>query len=146
MSAATWCIIALALLIFELFLPTGFYLVMLGGAALGVAGVTALAPAVLGTTLSGTVQLFVFAGLAVLLCLVVAPVLQKLIRRKPKISGDPSGSRVRVLQDLAVDGDGHAELWGSTWQVKNTGPVPIKAGSEVVVVAVVGVTLFVAAE
>jgi membrane protein implicated in regulation of membrane protease activity len=146
MSAATWCVIAVGLLILELVLPTGFYLVMLGGAAVGVAAVSALAPVLLGTALTVTVQLFVFAGFALLLCLVVAPVLQKLIHRKPKITGDPCGVRVRVLQDLPVDGEGRAELWGSNWQVKNMGPVPIKAGAEVVVVAVVGVTLFVMAE
>jgi membrane protein implicated in regulation of membrane protease activity len=132
-----WIVMGGALLAAEIFLPTDFFLVFFGVAAL-LLGLLGL----LGVDLPVPAQWLLFAALSV--------VSLWLLRKKIKARlGHPSMPDVDALvgkTGLAKDamesgGTGRIELHGTTWAARNRDTVAIRPGDVCIIDSVEGVTL-----
>jgi len=138
MAGWTWCVIGLVLFVAELFIPSGFFLLVLG-----IAGILVGLIMLTGIPLGWALQTVVFCVIAIALWVLLAGRLQKAISRKTPSTEGTDGKVVKVLAPIAPGEIGSGELWGSTWRIKNVGLVPLTVGLEVVVVHSEGVTLHV---
>ncbi len=136
MESWHWFVIGIAALALEIFLVTGFYLFILGMAAILVGAI-----AFSGLLPLWQHQALLFAVSAVLFWILFAGRLQKLIRRGEQNVSDVVGQTVKVMETIAPGHRGSGELWGSPWKVENVGDGIISAGAECVVVASEGITL-----
>ena len=136
MSATTWTLIGLVLIICEVVLPTGFALLILGVAAMISGGVVAL-----GVLPGIEAQVLLFAFAATTLWLTSVRTLRALFKKSElagPVSGDTEGQRVKVIDDLPPGEVGQGELWGSPWRVSNIGTTTIPKGAEGIVVKTEG--------
>lgn len=131
-----WSSLGLILLVLELVIPTGFFLLMFGVAAL-IVSVVAGFHLVEGLQ----AQLFIFSVLAIALAFLLA----KRLRERSKAAADSTpgavGATVVAQDAIMVDAIGKGELWGAPWRLKNIGLEVINAGDECIVSGVEGVTL-----
>ena len=129
-----WAVAGLALVALEMLTPGGFYLVFFGLGALLVA-------ALVGLDVIDTlwVQWLAFSILSIAgLLFFRNPLLRWMKQRsgEPKAVDTLVGETVTPAEDLAPGSIGRAELRGSTWQAKNGGSGPIRAGTRCRVVRV----------
>lgn len=138
----TWMIIGVLLLGAELFIiEADFFLVFLGAAAI-LTGLLSLAV----PTFPQWGQWLVFAALALVSMVFFRKRVYQLMRRNvPDMANDMLREELQLPVGLPVDGTCRVELRGSTWTVRNVGPVPIPPGVKVRVVGVDGITLSVEA-
>ena len=92
-------------------------------------------------------QLLFFAISSVVLLVFVRPVVvRKLgLNKNPVVDPPLDGQEAIVLEEMAVSGDGRAEMRGSTWSARNVGASPLTRGQRCIVEKVVGLTLHVRA-
>jgi len=134
-----WIVVGSMLLASELFVPTDFFLVFLGAAALIVGGVglTGLALPIWG-------QWLLFGALSLVLLVTVRG---RLKRRLP--AGDPRvddtlvGEIAVIHEHLDAGATGFAELRGSQWTARNADPTPLEPGMRARVERVEGLVLHV---
>jgi membrane protein implicated in regulation of membrane protease activity len=136
MESWHWFIIGIAALALEIFLVTGFYLFILGVAAIFVGVV-----ATLGLLTSWESQSLVFAVAAVVFWILFAGRLQRLMRRQEQEVSGVVGQTAKAIETIAPGHKGGGELWGSSWKLENVGEGIIAAGSECLVVGNEGITL-----
>ena len=139
MSGWLWGFVGVVLILLEMVVPLGFFLLLLGVAAILVGIV------VQSTTLLASLewQLFSFAVVAVVLFFGLGTTIRRLFARRQRFSSNPQGQEVVVEAELQPGTQGSAKLWGTVWQVKNIGQETIPAGSRAVVSAASGITLHV---
>jgi len=135
-----WVLVAFLLLIIEFFTTT---------AHVGFFAVGAFLVAIMvGLGVGGPLwfQLIFFATSSVVLLIFVRPVVvRKLgLNRLPAVDS-MSGEHAVALQALAPEGEGRAEMRGTTWSVRDSGATPLVPGQKCVVDRVVGLTLYVRA-
>jgi len=139
-----WMVVGALLLASEMLVPSDFWLVLVGLAALAVGLVTLLAP-----DLPTAAQWALFAAFA----LATTWLFRGAVRRRFPSRG--SGTRVddtlvgdagHALEPLAPGASGRVELRGSPWSARNAGAEPIAAGERVRVERVEGLTLVVRRE
>lgn len=134
-----WIVVGALLLSSELFVPTDFFLVFLGVAALIVGGVGL---AGLDAPIWG--QWLLFGALSLVLLVAVRG---RLKRRLP--AGDPGvddtlvGEIALIHKHLDAGATGFAELRGSQWTARNADPTPLEPGTRVRVERVEGLVLHV---
>lgn len=134
-----WCILGFILLGSEILLPSGFYLFIIGLAALLVAALEGL-----GLGLPAWVQWCIFGVASAGLLVGTRKSLTNLMRPEtPGTSSEIQGSEVLILADIEVDGEGPGELRGVPWKVRNRGQALLRSGSRARVDAVEGFTLIV---
>ncbi len=133
-----WCIIGLGGVAIELVAPMGFYLFLLG-----IAGIVTGALVATGLLDGWPAQAILFAVLSLANCALFAKPLQKFLRGETKAREDTVGQTVKITAAVAPGAMGAAELWGSSWRVRNVDSRELVADSECVVIAVEGVTLHV---
>ena len=134
-----WIVVGALLLSSELFVPTDFFLVFLGVAALLVGGIglTGLALPIWG-------QWLLFGALSLVLLVTVRG---RLKRRLP--AGDPRvddtlvGEIALIHEHLEAGATGFAELRGSQWSARNADTVPLEPGARARVERVEGLVLHV---
>ncbi len=136
MNGWTWCFLGLALALVELFVPSGFYLLLLGisGVVVGLMTVAGVAPGLI-------VQLLIFSVVALVACFGFAGKLQKKLKGGHPMTADAVGKLVTVTEVLAPGAVGKGELWGSPWRIRNVGTDILEPASEAVVVEVDELTL-----
>ena len=136
-----WVLAAFLLLTIEFFSTTAH----IGFFAVGAMLVAILVGAGAGGPL--WFQLLFFAISSVVLLVFVRPVLvRKLGLNKTAVVDPPmDGGEAFVLEEMAIAGDGRAEMRGSTWSARNVGATPLARGQRCVVEKVVGLTLHVRA-
>jgi membrane protein implicated in regulation of membrane protease activity len=135
-----WVLLAFLLLTIEFFATTAH----VGFFAVGAFLVAILVG--LGFDIPLWAQLLIFAISSVVLLVFVRPiVVRKLGLSKTHIVDTMVGEQAIVLGDLAVAGEGKAEMRGSTWTARNVGEVPLLKGQRCVVEKVVGLTIYVRA-
>ena len=136
MPAWLWLIFGILLAILELFVPSGFFLLILGasGVVVGVLGVGELA-------LTWFAQVSVFCVLAIFLWVSVGKRLGRTLFKGAPQQGQIVGSVVVIAKQLAPGEHGSGELWGTNWTVENVDSESLPEGSEAVVVASQGIRL-----
>ncbi|MGH9657914.1 MAG: NfeD family protein [Bryobacteraceae bacterium] len=139
-----WLLVGLLLLVAELVIPGGFYMVFFGAGALAVGLMTAY-----GYSGPAWMQWFLFSVLSITaLALFRKPLLEK-IRSSTLPSTEVDslvGQSALVLEAMDVDRLGRAELRGASWTARNIGPAPLAAHQRCRVERVDGLTLLVKAE
>jgi membrane protein implicated in regulation of membrane protease activity len=136
MSYWIWVVLGIALLAFEMFIPVGFYLCILGLASLIVGCVT-----LVGLVTSFTVQAALFGVLGLFFWLFLAERLQTLLRSKEGRYDSVVGQVAKASEEIAPGARGVGELWGTVWKLENAGSSNIHVGDECVVVGSDGLTL-----
>lgn len=134
-----WILFGLFLLVLELFLPTGFFVFLIGIGAV----VTGL---IVSTELAGPLWLHWLLFVAVssaLLMYVRRFMMGRADSAAKEVDRGPQGQVVVISSDIAPGGTGSAELRGSTWSVRNDGQQPLKAGDRCIVERVEGILLIV---
>lgn len=133
-----WILFGLALLVLELFLPSGFFIFFFG----------------VGALITGTLVSFgpeIDPGMQWLFCTVVAVILALTCRRflmgKLKspysFSSSPEGREVVVSEDVAASASGSAEFRGARWTIRNNGAQALIKGDKAIVEGREGLTLIV---
>ena len=137
-----WILLGFLLLLAELLTPGGLYLLFFGVAAI-VVGLFG------GMNLIGPpwMQWLMFSILSVVaLSLFRRPLLKRLRPATLGIEVDSLvGQTAIVLEDMAVDADGRAELRGSAWSARNVGGNSLTRGQRCTVEKVDGLMLCVKA-
>lgn len=134
-----WIISGLGLLVLELFLPSGFYLFIIGLAAI-IVGILTVCGILVGTSAQFTVA----SVIGILLILVV----RKPIACALSALGKPTGSditaqKVHVTENIAPGAVGKGELSGSPWTVRNDSGGMLSRGKSYQVKRTEGLTLIV---
>lgn len=134
-----WIVLGFGLLIIELFIPSGFFLFMVGLAGISV----------------GTLDFFGIAGpvwFQWVLCAVLTigyslfirkPLMERLHTGKVAGGSGPVGDEIVLSEDIPAGGTGQGQLRGSNWQIKNSKSVLAQKGSRHTVVQVDGITLII---
>ncbi len=131
-----WVLAAFLLLIIEFFSTTAH----IGFFAIGAFIVAILVGA--GASMPLWSQLLIFAISSVVLLIFVRPIIvRKLGLNKVVVVDTFVGERATALDDIAVAGNGRAELRGSTWSARNVGATPLNRGQECIVDRIDGLTL-----
>ena len=134
-----WIIVGILLLALELFSPGGFFMFLIGLAAI----ITGL-PGLIGIDPPFTFQVLLFTALSALLLVTTRKPLQRLIMRKgPELSDEFSGKEVVVTSDIASGQFGKGEFRGSPWNVRNNSAATLLAGSRCTIERADGLTLIV---
>jgi membrane protein implicated in regulation of membrane protease activity len=139
-----WLLLGLGLLVVEIIVPGGFFMVFFGLGAFVVAG---LASAGFGGSVLAQGLTFVVVSLASL-----ALFRKKLIERfKPaehleRSLADVVGGVATASGDMAAGAIGKAEFRGTTWNVRNGGHAPIAKGQRCTVEKVEGLMLWIRGE
>ncbi|MCI0419106.1 MAG: NfeD family protein [Acidobacteria bacterium] len=137
-----WILLGFFLLLVELLTPGGLYFLFFGAAAIivGMLG---------GLSLIGPpwMQWLMFSVLSIVaLSLFRRPLMKRL---RPATQGKEVDSLVGetalVLEDMAIDAIGKAELRGSAWSARNVGGNPLARGQRCTVERVDGLMLYVRA-
>lgn len=136
MDAWIWYVVGIALLAAELFVSTGFYLLILGLAALFVGVVTQLG--IVGTWV---LQAVIFSLTSLTMWYFLAERLQTLLRSKEKEYKGLIGQLARAQETIAPGHKGGGELWGSPWKMENVGSSVINTGDECEVLSSDGLVL-----
>jgi len=136
MQAQVWFGAGIVLLACEVFIPTGFYLLMLGVAALVVGAVT-----LLGLVSAWIPQAAIFCPVALVLWFAGAEKLQRALSSKEQVDGGVVGHLVVAQEMIAPGARGRGELWGTSWTLENVGPSTIAANLPCVVQESDGIVL-----
>jgi membrane protein implicated in regulation of membrane protease activity len=132
-----WIVVGALLLSSELFVPTDFFLVFLGAAALavGLLGLASLEPPVWG-------QWLLFAALSLVLLVGV----RGRLKRKaplPRADDDLVGEIALIRERMDPGATGRAELRGATWTARNADSAALEPGARARVERVEGLLLHV---
>lgn len=134
-----WLSIGIGLFGLELFIPTGFYLLVIGLAFMIVGGIEWL-----GFLPSLNLQLATAGVLLIILVPTIRRPLSGMLRSVTTSTGsDITAQRVRVLTTIPSGGEGKGELTGSTWTVRNESGTPLFEQGEYSVSRVDGLSLIV---
>jgi membrane protein implicated in regulation of membrane protease activity len=139
-----WIVVGVLLLGAEILVPTDFWLVFIGLAAIAVGLVATLAPG-----LSDAWQWALFGGLAAVSVLFFRRLVRKRFPSRPgdsRVDDTLVGDAGRALETLAPGAIGRVELRGSVWNARNAGEGPIEPDARVRVERVEGLTLHVRRE
>jgi len=138
----TWIVVGAALLAAEVILPTDFFIVFFGVAAL-VVGLLRL----IGLDLPVWSQWLLFALLSLTSLRLLRPRLRQALRREETVGHtELVGEIVTVVEEIPARGSGEGQLRGTVWKVVNEGAQPLRAGESCKVTGVDGLTLHVRKE
>lgn len=136
MAPWIWLVLGLGLIALELFLPSGFYLFILG-----VSGILVGLAAATGLSGSWVIQSILFCVVAVLVWIGLGEKLRRMFFKRGAQPGQVIGRIITVTSDIAPGQHGSGELWGVQWRLENVDSAMIPMGSEVVVTGAEGITL-----
>lgn len=138
-----WIFLGLALLAGELLTPGGFYIFFFGVAALAVGTLAGLE-----LIITDWLQWLLFSALSIIsLLLFRGRMLEWTKAAEPSEEVDALvGELAVLLEDVAPQGIGKAELRGSTWTVRNSGHIGLTKGQRARVDRVQGLTLWLVPE
>lgn len=136
MASWIWLVIGIGLIALELFLPTGFYLFILG-----VSGIVVGLLVSTGSLESWMLQALAFCAIAIAMSLVIGEKLRRVFGSKSAEPGQVIGKAVHISSDIQPGHIGSGELWGTTWRLENVDSVALHVGDEGTVVSAEGITL-----
>jgi membrane protein implicated in regulation of membrane protease activity len=137
-----WILFGLALLVIELFVPTGFFIFLIG-----IGAITTGLLAALG--IAGPLWLHWFLLVAISTVL-LAFVRKYMVGRTTMTPGGdtdrgPEGKEVEITSEILPGAVGEGQLRGSVWRVRNECPDTLTPGTRCLVAEVEGITLIVRA-
>lgn len=132
-----WASLGLVFLVLEIFIPSGFFLLFFGVAALLTAAFSAV--------LSGYPEMhwIFFCVASVFSIFFFRKLCLQKMGKSPVVIDTLIGQFVTVTSDCAPGAQSKGELRGSSWSVFNAGTEPLTAGQRVRVEKVDGLTLHV---
>jgi membrane protein implicated in regulation of membrane protease activity len=133
-----WLLLGLSLAILELLTPSGFFLIILGGAAILVGLLVAA-----GIFASWNAQAIIFCLIALVIWFTLGKRLRETITTKDSRHGDLVGSLITVKTETAPGEDGSGELWGTSWRLKNIDNAILYPEERALVISCEGITLMV---
>lgn len=137
MSWWIWVLIAFAILALELTAATmhvGFF-------AVGALVVAVLAAVGVDLPLWG--ELVIFTSVSLVAFFFLRPILvRKLKLDQKKVVDSLVGEQALALEDIAIGGDGRAEMRGTTWSARNIGETALIRGQRCIVTQVDGLVLY----
>jgi membrane protein implicated in regulation of membrane protease activity len=139
MPAWIWLVLGISLVIFELLVPSGFFLFILGLAGIAVGALVAA-----GLVAGWIYEVTSYCVIAIVCWLALGKRLAGIFAGKgfgEQQQGQIVGAIVAVSSDIPVGGKGVGTLWGTQWRLENIDSAPLVAGSEAVVVASQGIML-----
>jgi inner membrane protein len=137
-----WLAAGLALVVFEIATPSGFFIIFFGIGAL-IVGVLAR----LGIVTNLPLQVLTFTALSVLSLILLRGRLQNRIQIPPRPNVDSLvGDLAIVREPLSPGVVGRVEVRGSAWSARNISSVTLDPGQRARVSAVDGLTLTVVPE
>lgn len=140
MSWWFWVLLGLALLAVEFASST----MHIGLFAIGAWTVALLVA--LGVDIPLWAQLLIFTLVSVFALLVIRPWLVKKLNLSQKKTVDTLvGEQALALEDIAVNGNGKAEMRGTSWNARNVGETALLRGQRCVVTAVDGLVIHIRA-
>lgn len=131
-----WLVAGVGLMILELFIPSGFIILILGAAAVVVGILSEL-----GLLTTWVPQAALFCVVALGTWIALGQRLQALLGTKSPQQGQVEGAVVKVTEPIAPGATGSGELWGAAWRIHNIGTEELPVGSEAVVIGSAGITL-----
>jgi len=132
-----WIVLGGVLLVAEVFLPTDFFLVFFGVAALVLGIVGLVAPG-----LPPFAEWLLYAVLSVMTLLLFRRRLQRRFTHDHVAGVDSLVGQAAIAREPIAPGSrGQVELRGTVWTAKNSGTVAIQSGDRCVVESVDGLTL-----
>jgi len=140
----SWIILGLALVAAEVLLPTDFFFLFFGFAALLIGGVAAM-----GAVESAPLQWLLFSlAAAAALMFFRGPLLARFkgTAREAQDVDSMVGETAVALDDITPGSVGKAELRGSTWNARNSSPTVLAKGQRARVERVDGLTLWIRPE
>lgn len=140
MSWWFWVLLGLALLAIE-FASTTMHIGLFAVGAWTVALLVAF-----GVDIPLWAQLLIFTAVSVFALLVIRPwLIRKLNLSQKKVVDSLVGEQALALEDIAVNGNGKAEMRGTTWTARNVGETALLRGQRCVVAAVDGLVIHIRA-
>ena len=137
-----WIVVGALLLSAELFVPTDFFLVFLGAAALLVGGI-----GLAGLALPVWGQWLLFAALSLLLLVTVRGRLKRRLPAGDSRADDTLVGEIALIRErLEAGATGTAELRGSRWTARNADASALEPGARARVERVEGLVLHVRRE
>ena len=134
-----WIVVGALLLASELFVPTDFFLVFLGVAALIVGGI-----GLVGLDAPVWGQWLLFGALSlVLLVAVRGPLKRRMPAGDPRVDDTLVGEIALIHERLAAGATGRAELRGTQWTARNDDATALEPGARARVERVEGLVLHV---
>jgi membrane protein implicated in regulation of membrane protease activity len=140
----SWIILGLALVAAEVLLPTDFFFLFFGFAALVIGGLAGV-----GAVESAPLQWLLFSLVAAAaLVFVRGPLLTRFkgTTREAQDVDSMVGETALALDDIPPGGVGKAELRGSTWNARNGAQTGVSKGQRTRVERVDGLTLWIRPE
>jgi membrane protein implicated in regulation of membrane protease activity len=134
----SWLILGLSLAILELFIPSGFFLIIIGFTAILVGLLVAT-----GAIATWNAQAIVFCVTALTIWLTLGKRLRNSLPSKDSRHGDIVGALVTVKTEITPDGEGSGDLWGTTWRLKNIDDAILYPEERALVVSCEGITLMI---
>lgn len=141
MSWSFWLIFGLALLVFEILTPGGFFTVFFGLAAFVVAGLVWM-----GVLDSGAGQWLTFGVLGTVLILALRPLVRKRFETNTPKVDQLIGQTAIAMETLDMNGRGKVELRGTSWSALYSGSGSVLKGDRLRVTKVDGLSLVVEKE
>jgi len=136
-----WLLLGFFLMLLELFLPSGFFLIFFGCGAMIVGGLVAI-----GVSGPTWMQFLLFS----IFSIIIALFFRRKIMGKPRtVHGNNKeidtlvGEMALLLEDIAVDAVGKVELRGASWNARNVGDKLLTRGQRCCVEQVEGLMLLV---
>jgi membrane protein implicated in regulation of membrane protease activity len=136
MDAWIWLVLGVGLFVGELFVSTGFYLLILGASCVVVGALGWM-----GCVGGWMTQAVVFSVTAFVTWFFFAERLQTLLRSKEKEYMGLIGQTAIAREVIARGAKGGGELWGSPWRMENVGQGIIDSGDECEVLSSDGLVL-----
>ncbi len=142
MHTTTWMILGLLLIGGEVFIPSGF-VILIVGVAFVLTGLFSYLLELGNYALTFEYQLVLAALLAIALLLTARKFLASCIKKNVVGFKDLSGELVFIIEEIEAGGIGKGEMRGSPWTVKNETAQPLKVGAYHRAAEVQGLTVIV---
>lgn len=132
-----WLVLGFFLIGFEMFLPAGFALLIIGLSFV----ITGLATAVGFNDPAWLQWCICLVSFIVLFVLVRKPLLRLFGLTEPSNYRELDGQEVVLTSDILPNQVGSGEMQGTRWTVRNVGTKPLQSGDRIAVKKVDGLTL-----
>jgi len=134
-----WVLIGIGILVLEFFIPSAFFLFVIGISAI-------ISGALLGTAIfpEGNFQWGLFAALLVFnLVFVRKQIAERFLRASPGMKNEFIGAEITAQADIAPGHEGQGNFRGTSWKVRNEGNAVFRAGDVARIERTDGLTMFV---
>jgi membrane protein implicated in regulation of membrane protease activity len=132
-----WLVIGFCLIAFEMFLPAGFALLIVGLSFV----ITGITTAIGLDDPAWLEWLICFVSFVVLFFSVRRPLMGMFGLNAPSNYKEIEGQEIKIISSVAPGATGQGEMQGTQWKVRNVGPEAIHSGEILKVIRIDGLTV-----